>query len=545
MGISMIRSSKESHLLKAHNYLEQKFKGSVPPCFITDDPTGGLTDVHVVADGKLSCCEHFLVCPTKPIELSKLNDLAMCQVGKWHVCNLKAAAEEETCGIFDERIDSTQLAIAAEMLRYVALADDGVDWNDRLLAAILMQELYEEWGHHKTDPEHNYSDFLLNLIHTNRFVQRVFLLGEKRIPQTNQRTALMVFSILEMMSQSVVVFSAADGDARDLADQDSADMAPQDESNEADNTCGSTTVDWTGLDVVLSLPREQQQQYVAATAHRHLDRIRSLEHWSGRKVAIALPCLMDALESAVLIDAMPGSLSLKIFGVPDLKAENLAVELRREAGSLAERVLLAFAWNHSRALSSSRFDSSRQQVLRSKIVGVEKAADDTLLAEKKYSVLLPSLEDRSFMSLWMAPTGCRSTSVGRQQTANISHFITLWRREVWCLRQSHKVLFLSRASPINLRSVFQLGQANAEVASEWAGNAARKFQIGEANIEGHVNRDTMQLVVNSEQCYFVLFTWDVAFHKYVTKAVSQYLRSVLEMDSVVPMYQLDMGPIGH
>jgi len=76
MGVSLIRSPKKSFLIKALKYLEQKFKNPLPPCYITVDPTGGLTDVLVVTDGRVPSCEHFLVCPTKSIELSKLNDRA-------------------------------------------------------------------------------------------------------------------------------------------------------------------------------------------------------------------------------------------------------------------------------------------------------------------------------------------------------------------------------------------------------------------------------------------------------------------------------------
>jgi len=407
----LLFSGEGRNLERAHKFFKNKMK--LAHCYVTEDPIGqSLVKFFQTSSGARV---HFLVHPTQKMPLVELDSIATCQMTQgrqWQPCAITASAEDEDEDIefFDQHIGQPLLATAVHLLRMVVDApeDAGVGINDKFLAVLLMDEIISKWLEERMNRTFDYDDFLCQLVANGMGVyERLLLIGQKFHKLEGQLWGAMLLRIMEIIGCGLVLFSAdeipqteipsAETPETDLRLTRLADSDPQ-RSDEQ-----SVLVDWSQLDVVLRLPQEQQQVYIAATAAGDVTRVKVLESESceGRRIDSSFPYLRASLEAGVEVEAVPGSLSLKFFNVPRALVKGLTSELVESESNHMHRLLLAYVCNHCDTLQAH---PEHRSVLHAVVIDVSESDNESLLA-KKYPVILPSLAMPSFITFWQAPSG--------------------------------------------------------------------------------------------------------------------------------------------
>jgi len=107
------------------------------------------------------------------------------------------------------------------------------------------------------------------------------------------------------------------------------------------------------------------------------------------------------------------------------------------------------------------------------------------------------------------------------------------------MQDCHKVLFMSRSAPIDLKSVFQVATNSSDDAAIWAHHASRKFLF---RLDQHNITATDNLLTSSNLHYFCLFTWNYAFHLVAEQAVQRYMQKALQ-DAGTPLRRSTFDPL--
>eukprot|EP00698_Gefionella_okellyi_P001969 TRINITY_DN11861_c0_g1_i1.p1 TRINITY_DN11861_c0_g1~~TRINITY_DN11861_c0_g1_i1.p1 ORF type:complete len:363 (+),score=80.75 TRINITY_DN11861_c0_g1_i1:544-1632(+) len=331
--------------------------------------------------------------------------------------------------------------------------------NIRVAAAILMQDLVVSWlrgdkGNEEFDPMAHLENHL-----QDHCVQKMFIIGQQLISQANQRVALFVLSIIEMMAKDVILFScAADGDGGGLIPSAESDKQIDCIEQKAGST-KSRFIDWSSLEQVLSLCAEQQRQYIECTVRHATAHALELEAAQQAREShnLPLPTLRQVLAISLCVDVqllLSGSLAMKFYTVPQPFVGALQAELTAMQPETTQ-LLFAYIWNHSQHLQASANDHERRLIGSTTVLDVQTAFGSELLALEKCILQPPPLlQSQLHMSLWRVP---RSSTAGRWQSVQIANYISLLRCEVWGLTHPHKVFYSSRSSPIHLAEVLHLG----------------------------------------------------------------------------------------
>eukprot|EP00698_Gefionella_okellyi_P007586 TRINITY_DN185_c0_g1_i25.p1 TRINITY_DN185_c0_g1~~TRINITY_DN185_c0_g1_i25.p1 ORF type:complete len:475 (+),score=69.56 TRINITY_DN185_c0_g1_i25:1236-2660(+) len=405
----------------AHNYLCKHFASSLPQCFTTS--------LGILAGVKL---EHVA---TQSALLQDLPDITTCVTE--HARDELPCADGDGDSLFDIHIGSTIMWVVVAMLKGVALApltDARVTWDFRFAACMYMQDLIRMWLHNKHDRQFGFGLPLKSFVMSCPQLQRLLLLSEELWVYDDPSITLFVYEVMLTMAESVVVFCGA-------AIADIGEDVPVDQCKAAANFSeDDVEVDLCALAVVLSLPVEQQVEYISATAHGSIAKIQALEHhnpttkYRERAPMPALQHLID-LEFPSL-EADPGSLTLKFLHVPKPVVVELIAELQQVAKShdpLFALLLTAYVVNHCIAARSA--ERYTRQMLSAKITDAVSSADDLSLVEPKCGVYVPRLDLPSYMSIWQAPRACSSSSAGMQHAMHVSQHLRTLRREIW--RSTH------------------------------------------------------------------------------------------------------------